>query len=93
MMPTLPVETLDARGRTPISTGMKAQLAADLALLDGATRNGRPVRCAGVLVGDETGARLLIAAKLGDSWKIAGGAGWQVGEKRLNGHIGIEWMF
>lgn len=60
----------DALGRTPISDAVKASIdAAFRAVPDGK-------RGALLMVADEHGTRVHVAAKLGKDWKVAAGAGW-----------------
>jgi len=80
-------EILDAYGRTPISDGMKAQIALELAAIPKGKRG------AVVFVGTEDGAQAHFAARIGDRWKVAAGGGWRVNEKRPSGHVSVEYAF
>jgi len=83
----MPTETLDALGRTPIADGLKQQIAAELAAIPEGKRG------AVVFLGTGDGARMYLAAKIEDRWKVAGGIGWMVGDKRPCGHVSVEWSF
>jgi N-acetylglucosamine kinase-like BadF-type ATPase len=77
---------LDALGRTPIADGLKQQIAAELASIPEGKRG------AIVFLGTGDGARMYLAAKY-DRWKVAGGLGWMVGERRPSGHVSVEFCF
>jgi hypothetical protein len=47
-------------------------------------------RGAFLVVADEKGTRVHLAAKFGDSWKVAGGGGWAYGTKRPSGYVAVE---
>ena len=83
----MPQPIVDPLGRTPISDGMKAQIAAELAGIPEGKRG------AVVFVGTEDGAQAHLAARIGDRWKIAAGAGWRVNEKRPSGHVSVEYAW
>lgn len=75
----------DALGRTPITDGMKRQIATAFATIPDGKRGAL------VIVGDETGARAHVAAKVNGTWKVAGGAGAVWREKsRGSAWIAIE---
>lgn len=46
-----------------------------------------------VLADLDGNATATVAAKLGKHWKVAAGAGWQLGDKRPSGYVGIEGSF
>ena len=82
-MPTT-TETVDALGRTPLSAGMKALIAAEFAAIPAGKRG------AVIFVGTEDGAQAHFAARIDGRWKVAGGLGWRVSEKRPSGHVSVE---
>ncbi len=43
-----------------------------------------------LVIADQTGARCHLAAKIGETWKVAGGGGWKYGAKRPFGYVAIE---
>lgn len=63
----------DSLGRTPISDSVKRTIADTLAAIPD------DKRAAAVVIADEHGSRVVLAAKLKDGWRVAGGAGrdWQ----------------
>ena len=76
----------DALGRQPIADGMKRKI-------DEAFRAIPPHKRGALIIIADTEtktARAHLAAKVGDHWKIAGGAGWVIPEKRPSGWIAIE---
>lgn len=51
-------------------------------------------RAAILVIADLKGnARATVAAKLGEHWKVAAGAGYALGDKRPAGYVGIEGSF
>lgn len=50
-------------------------------------------RGAVLVIADEHGARGQLAARFGDSWKVAAGAGFDFGEKRPAGYVAVEYAF
>lgn len=75
---------VDALGRPTIAEQMKARISAEFATIEPGKRG------AVVILVDESGvARAHLAAKLGDSWKVAAGAGFALREKKPVGFIGI----
>lgn len=62
-------QSSDDRGRTPIADGMKQQITAAFQAVPAGKRGAL------LVIADEHGARAHLAAKIGDSWKVAGGAG------------------
>lgn len=77
-------EIVDALGRTPIAEGMKALINAAFSVVP----DGK--RAALLIIGDERGARVHLAARVNGSWKVAGGAGFDVQTKKPNGWVGVE---
>lgn len=43
-----------------------------------------------LVIADEHGTRAQLAAKYGEHWRVAGGAGFDWAEKKPAGFIGIE---
>lgn len=75
---------LDPLGRAPIADGMKRQIDAAFA---GVTGRGALV----LLTDTETKVvRMHVAARFGDHWKVAGGAGVPWTGKKPEGWIAIE---
>lgn len=74
----------DALGRPVVSDQDKARISALWTTIP----EGK--RAALLIIADDTGARGHVAAKLGDHWRVGAGSGWQLGEKRPRGYIGIE---
>lgn len=60
---------LDPLGRTPIAAMLKQQIAQALALIPPGKRGAL------IVLGDESGGSAHLAAKLGETWKVAGGGG------------------
>jgi hypothetical protein len=60
---------VDPLGRTPIASMLKQQIAQSLALIPPGKRGAL------VVIGDEQGGSAHLAARLGSTWKIAGGIG------------------
>jgi Mg-chelatase subunit ChlD len=77
---------LDPLGRTPLAAGMKAQIEATLREIP----DGK--RAALLVVADETGARAVVAAKIGPKgdWKIAAGLGTAWREPRPSGWVSVQ---
>lgn len=59
----------DPLGRTPIAEGMKRQIEDAFKVVPEGKRGAL------LVMADEHGARAHVAAKIGDRWKIAAGAG------------------
>jgi hypothetical protein len=73
----------DAFGRPILAEGMKAQVeAAFKAIPDGK-------RGALLIIADERGATAHVAARIGDHWKVAAGAGMPWQEKKASGWVSI----
>jgi hypothetical protein len=72
----------DELGRPAITPDLKAAI--DHAF-DGVQGRG-----ALLVIADEHGTRMTAAAKYGDHWRVAGGAGVNWSEKKPYGFIGIE---
>jgi hypothetical protein len=76
---------LDPMGRTPIANGMKAKVAEIFKAVPKGKRGALLV-----FADDDGNAQAHLAAKLGDSWKVAGGGGFNWKTKRPAGYIGVE---
>jgi hypothetical protein len=77
---------LDALGRPAISEWMKARIDRELATVP------PEKRWAIVVIGDGEGARAHVAARFDDGrLKVAGGMGWNWGERRPRGEVVVEW--
>lgn len=77
-------EPVDALGRPTISAQMKARINAEFAIVPEGKRSAL------LVIVDDTGvARAHLAARLGDSWKVAAGGGFAIREKKPVGFIGI----
>lgn len=74
----------DSLGRPNVSEPIKAAITeAFKAVPDGK-------RGAFLVIGDEKGARVHLAARIEGSWKVAAGGGWAYGAKRPIGYVAIE---
>jgi hypothetical protein len=76
-------EILDPLGRTPIANGMKAQIEQAFTVVPEGKRGAL------LVIADEHGARLHLAAKLGSHWKVAAGGGVPWTGHRPSGWVGI----
>lgn len=81
------VAILDPLGRTPIAAGMKAQIEAEFAALP------QNKRGAILVIANERGATAHLAAKFGDHWKVAAGAGFAWHERRPSGWASVEFAW
>jgi hypothetical protein len=73
----------DALGRTPIADGMKQQIAdAFKAVPDGK-------RGALLIIANEHGATVHVAAKFGNDWKVAAGGGLPWTGDKPSGWVGV----
>lgn len=81
---------LDELGRVPIAEGMKRRIDEALRIIP-TLPDGRPARGALLVLGDETGVRAHLAARVGERWKVAGALGvpWEH-PRRPSGWVGIE---
>ncbi len=75
---------LDALGRPVVAEPIKQ------AIRDAFTAVPAGKRGALLVIADETGTRCQLAAKIGDTWKVAGGGGWSYGAKRPFGYVAVE---
>jgi hypothetical protein len=80
-------EGLDARGRPEISNWMKAKIERELAAIPDGKRGAL------VVIGDEQGARAHLAARIGDRWKVAAGAGVDWMNRKPRGEIAVEYAW
>ena len=88
------LDQLDEFGRPVISSKLRTSIANAFAQVPEFKTNGTPARGALLIIADETGeARAVLAAKLGDDWKVAGGAGYQWKEKKPSFFVGVEYVF
>jgi hypothetical protein len=82
-MPTSP--GLDALGRTPIADAIKRDIAAAFTAVPDGKRGALLVRA------DTDGTAILhLAGRFGDHWKVAGGGGISLPEKRPHGYVAVE---
>lgn len=74
-------------GRTPISDAIRDQIRVAF--------EGIPDKKRGavLVIADDYGVRGHLAARLGESWKVAAGGGFDYGEKRPSGYCAIEFAF
>lgn len=75
----------DALGRPILAEGMKRQIEEAFKVVPEGKRGA-------VLVihdVDTKQTRAHLAAKIGDSWKVAGGAGWDWAGKKPTGWVGV----
>lgn len=73
----------DPLGRTPIAEGMKRQIEDAFKVIPDGKRGAL------LVVADEQGARALVAAKLGDHWKVAAGGGVPWSGGKPSGWVGV----
>jgi hypothetical protein len=74
----------DEFGRTPITDAMRQKIADTFTVVPEGKRGAL------VLIADDKETRAVLAARINDRWKVAGGGGWVYAEKRPAGFIGIE---
>lgn len=77
------VQTLDALGRTPLADGMKRQIESAFSIVPEGKRGAL------IVIADEQSARLHVAAKLGEHWKVAAGLGVPYTGQAPSGWIGV----
>jgi hypothetical protein len=75
----------DALGRTPIGDAVKRQITEAFTIIPEHKRSALLVRA------DLDGnAVAQVAARFGDTWKVAAGAGVNLREKRPTGYVAVE---
>ncbi len=77
----------DDLSRTPINDAIRDQIRV---AFDGIPDHKRG---AVLVLADERGVRGHLAARFGDGWKVAAGAGFLYGEKRPAGYVAVEFAF
>lgn len=79
------VPQADDLGRPAITETMKAQIAQAFTVVPPNRRGAL------LFIADETGVvRMHVAARIGSSWKVAAGGGYEIGARRPSGFVGVE---
>lgn len=78
---------VDDLGRTPISDAMKSRVSDTLNSLPPGASHAALL----VITYEDGITRGEVAAKLGESWKVAGGGGFVWAEKKPYGYVAIAW--
>lgn len=73
----------DSFGRTPLADGMKRQIEDMFSVVPTQKRGAL------IVIADERGARLQVAAKLNGTWKVAAGAGVTIEGWKSSAWIGL----
>lgn len=78
------VKHLDELSRPSISEQVKARINREFAVVPEWKRSAL------LLIVDESGvARAHLAARIGDTWKVAAGGGFAIRERKTSGYVGI----